>query len=47
MTNGAYDDFLKAKEMAKNLVLLGLGPTAQETQFLIGTKLDYQSYFSD
>lgn len=25
MTTGAYDDFLKAKEMAKNLVLMGLG----------------------
>ena len=24
MTTGAYDDFLKAKDMAKNLVLLGL-----------------------
>ena len=41
MTNGAFDDFLKAKDIAKNLVLLGLGSIESDNQILLGTKLDY------
>lgn len=47
MSTGAYDDFLKAKEMAKGLVLQGFGPDNFQIKFLVGSKFDFQGSFSE